>query len=1116
MSSDQILLNKLDIFIRKYYKNRLIRGMLFLLSISACFYLFLVLTEYFFHFGILLRTILFFAYIFSSILLIYRLMLVPVMHLMKIGKILTYEQASSIIGQHFVEIQDKLLNTLQLLQQKENTEEGHELLIAGIEQKIRTLKVFSFSAAINFRTNYHYLRYVIPPMFIILILLTFSPGMISEPTKRILRFNETFVKPLPFHFEILNKNLKAMQQEDFDLRVKFTGNEIPAEVFLLMKGISYKMKRDGSTSFSYVFNLLQSDIVFQIKAGSFTSDEYVIKVYPKPIILNFEILTEFPRYLKKPPEKVDNTGDLIVPEGTVVGWKIFTRDVRTVQMSFPGRKIRLSDQVGNKFSYSDKFLESTSYSITPLNEYSSCSDSLQYRITVVKDGFPSIFVNETSDSSLSNNLFFKGTIKDDYGFTNLTFNYEIIDDFDTSLKRNRVEIVPIDINLNNQSFYYTFDLASFMHISGLRMKYYFEIRDNDGLHGPKATRTEIRVIKPPTLEEIIEELDKTSDNVRKDMEGSLKETQSVKKAIDQLNRKMVDQTNMSWNEKKKIEELVKANEKIIEKVEQVKKLNEANLQKEEKYLETSERIQEKQKKLNELMDQMFTEEMKKMMQEMKDLLNKVDKDKLQDLLEKMKMSATELEKQLDQNIELYKQIEFERKLEKAVADLKKTAEDQEKLAEATEKEQKSNEELKNQQEMLGKKFDSIKSDIQKLTQEGKSLEAPMDLEGTKPLQESISQKMDDSKKQIGTKKGTAPNSQREASKAMKDLAKGLESMQEESEEGQLEEDVSNVRMILENLLRLSFDQEALIVATRTISRSDPKYQEVIVQQRDIKEKIRGVEDSLISIGKRQIFIGPIISKEIASINNNLSASLENLDGRNIAIAVTKQQYTMTAINNLANLLSESMDQMNKQMQMNMQSKSGQKSCSKPSGKGGKTSVKNMRDLQQKLSEQLEKMKKGMQKSGKDGKGSKEEQSVLNKQLARMAAQQEALRNEMQRYQDQMTEEGQKDGGALNKTIGEMEENERDMVNKRITAETLSRQQRILTRMLESEKAEQKREEEERRKSIEAKNQKTSNPKPNFQYKRTVNGSLEVLKFSDAPLTNFYKSRVNNYLLKITH
>jgi hypothetical protein len=899
--------------------------------------------------------------------------------------------------------------------------------------------------------------------------------------------------------------------------VKFTGEEIPAEAYILVSGSSFKMKKESTNSFSYRFNLLQTDVAFRINTGVFNSEEYLIRVFPRPIILNFDIRIDYPGYLRKAAETVENTGDLVIPEGTTLTWRLFTKDVNTVNFSLSGKQIALTRLEGNRFEYSSRFSEGTSYSVSPVNEYTYKSDSIQYKLSVVKDGFPSIFVSEMIDSNLAQNIFFNGTIKDDYGFTKLAFNYEITDNADTTLKRNRTDLIVIDNAINNQSFYYSVDMASLLKQPGQIVKYYFEVFDNDGLHGAKSARSEVRVIKTLTLEESIEQTDLAAEDVRKKMESSLSESKAMKKTIDEMNRKMVDQSTMSWKEKKQLEELLKINERIIENVEQVKKKNQENLRNEEKYLETSERIKEKQNQLNELMEKMFTEDMKKMMEEMKEMLNKVDKNKLQDLMEKMKMSGKELEQQLDQNIELYKQIEFERKLEESVSELRKTAAEQEKLASGADSNKRSIEEVSKAQEELNRKFDSIKGNLDKLSEEGKKLETPVNIAETKALQDSIGKKMKESLKNLeGKKKKPAAKSQKEAAEKMKELANDLEEMQQETEEEQMEEDVTNLRMILENLLRLSFDQEALIVDTRLVSRTDPRFQEIIIRQKEIMEKLKGVEDSLRSIAKRQVFIQPVISKEIAAINSNIQLSLESLDQRNIANAIIRQQYTMTSINNLANLLSEAKEKMDQQMQSNMKTKGGQKSCSKPSGKGGKASAKNIRELQQKLGEQLDKMKKGMQKQGKEGKGSKGEQSAMNQELARMAAQQEALRGELQKYQESLLEEGKKDGGALNKTIGEMEETEKDIINKRISAETMNRQQRIVTRLLESEKAEQIREQEEKREATEAKSTKVSNQKENYQYKKINEGSQEILQLSDIPLSTFYRNRVNSYLLKITH
>jgi hypothetical protein len=92
----------------------------------------------------------------------------------------------------------------------------------------------------------------------------------------------------------------------------------------------------------------------------------------------------------------------------------------------------------------------------------------------------------------------------------------------------------------------------------------------------------------------------------------------------------------------------------------------------------------------------------------------------------------------------------------------------------------------------------------------------------------------------------------------------------------------------------------------------------------------------------------------------------------------------------------------------------------------------------------------------------------------------------------------------------MEETEKDLVNKRISVETMKRQQQILSRLLESEKAEQEREQDEQRKSNEAKNEILSNPGEFLEYKRVKEKEMELLNTVPPSLTPYYKEKVNNY------
>ena len=142
-------------------------------------------------------------------------------------------------------------------------------------------------------------------------------------------------------------------------------------------------------------------------------------------------------------------------------------------------------------------------------------------------------------------------------------------------------------------------------------------------------------------------------------------------------------------------------------------------------------------------------------------------------------------------------------------------------------------------------------------------------------------------------------------------------------------------------------------------------------------------------------------------------------------------------------------------------------------------------------------------------------SPMSKKLAQLTAEQEALRQQIQEMAEQMGNEGNESGkNNLNKLKDLMEENERDLVNKQITNETIKRQEEIMSRLLEHENAEREREFDEKREGKESKNDNFSNPKDFLEYKRIKEQEEELLRTVAPEMNPFYKKKVNSYFQKI--
>jgi uncharacterized phage infection (PIP) family protein YhgE len=118
----------------------------------------------------------------------------------------------------------------------------------------------------------------------------------------------------------------------------------------------------------------------------------------------------------------------------------------------------------------------------------------------------------------------------------------------------------------------------------------------------------------------------------------------------------------------------------------------------------------------------------------------------------------------------------------------------------------------------------------------------------------------------------------------------------------------------------------------------------------------------------------------------------------------------------------------------------------------------MSELQQQLSEKIQQLKK----SGKSGR-------QLSEELAKMAAEQERIRQMLQEMEQNMNNSGGKDpGNSLKDIEDKMEMSEMDLVNKQLTEQLIQRQKEIVTRLLEAENAQKERELDDERESQQAK------------------------------------------------
>ena len=252
-----------------------------------------------------------------------------------------------------------------------------------------------------------------------------APSVLKEPTDRLVRYSENIEKQAPYSIEVLNENMEVIMNEDFELMIKLSGDEIPERVYVLEEGRQFRLEKgDNNVYFSHTFHNVKSDKSFQFLADGFYSKEYDLTAIPAPSLLNFEVDLDYPAYTGYKDESLSNTGDLLVPEGTIAEWLFETEHTNRLNVRFPDSTFNLNPESQNIYRFSKRAFSNVNYSILPENERIKDRDSIVYQIQVIKDRHPVISVVESMDSTSDKQYYFTGEVGDDYGFRRLTFQLQ--------------------------------------------------------------------------------------------------------------------------------------------------------------------------------------------------------------------------------------------------------------------------------------------------------------------------------------------------------------------------------------------------------------------------------------------------------------------------------------------------------------------------------------------------------------------------------------------------------------------------------------------------------------------------------------------------------------------
>ena len=1095
MQSSINIENKLALFYKKYYKNELIKGCIFFFSLGVLYLIITIYVESLLWLKPINRFVLFWLFIVIELLLFYKFILIPIIKLFKLKEGINNLDSSKIIGNHFPEIKDKLLNLLQLKQANKTS----ELLIASIEQKSDELNPFRFSESISFQASLKYLKYILlPAAFFSLSLINGLNLDFTQSFNRVVNYQSEFSPPAPFTLSLQTSSLDVVEGQSHKVLITSKGKIVPNEVKIVYNNQTYFTKNEGKGVFSFTFLNVINPIDFYFESGDVSSPFYSINIIKTPRIKKVKINLDYPYHTKKQDEIIENTGNLSLPEGTKVEWNIDSKQTETVSFIEGERRLFFNKLESDNFNFRKTIISNLEYKISSSNTNLKDFETLSYKIKVVKDEYPTITIQTNIDSLYSGEALFAGKVSDDYGLKNLKVVF-----YDQS-NIDKVIIVPIKLSKENtQTFFYQFPGPTTIE-DGVDYEIYFQVSDNDIINGSKSAISKKYTFRKKTNDEVLQEQFKEQKESINTLENIFKNNGLDQEKLLKIQNELKNKKDLSWRDKNKIKKVIDRQKKYNEMIErQAEKLYEALDQNKQENKRSQSKTYNLKQRIKELLK---SEKQKRILTELQKLAEKINKEDLIKKAEKLAKNNKQQQRSLESLLELTKRFYVEEKTIQIANKLKELSKKQQNLFKAQDVDLEK-------QKTIGREFKDVSKELDQLAKDNQALKKPMSLPDLEELEKEVKESLVKSEKKLYQKENvSAKKEQEKSSKKMQEMSKKMQNSISEMQSNSIDENIEDLRKILENLLIFSFKQEESLLRFKELSSGHPDFGKELAKQNQLKTYFEHVDDSLFVLSMRLPELTSKIQTELTNTHYNLDRSLENFAENRFDSGSANQQYVITSTNILSDFLSNLLG--NLQNSKNSLGNKGKKnSFSLP------TLIEKQKGISEKLKNGLQKSKKKGQDGHEGGKGKKgssgsKSTSKFNEggqsgDIFEIFKQQSYLRETLTKI---MAKEGDSNG-TFKKAIKSMEQLENEIINNGFTQSSLKRMQQLEYQLLKLNTALiQQGKEKNKKATPNTSNYKNNNLKQ-LQFKKQFYNQIEILNRQSLPLQQNFEKKVQKYFSK---
>jgi hypothetical protein len=1043
--------------------------------------LFALFLEELFYFPPLGRIILFWGIVVATAgLFVWRAGL-PLLRLAGIFPPETDEATAAKVGRAFPSIKDRLVNILQLYRERSSDAYAStplysiELIDASFEDLRRDAGPIDFMSIVDHTGARRMSKFLGVAAGIAILLFVLFPTPFFGSAYRLWNYSQAFAAPSAFRLVVLPGNKDVVKGENVMVIVRVEG-EPQKQIMLTSKpegqttDDEHLLQPSASGEFRYEFSALKSTTRYAARSGTVSSDEYVLTVSDRPVVRLLRLDLTFPSYTRLPARELDdNAGDVIALKGTRIAFSLeANKELAEAAVVFSDSSRLAMSVNGSRGSATSVLMKDRTYHLL-LRDRDGVTNTepIDYTLRTVPDGYPTasiIMPGVNLDITENSTLPLLIKITDDYGFSKLRLAYKLVQSrYEKPAEEFTYMPIPLPQGIGTEA-----NVAYTWVLDGLHLapedvvSYYVEVFDNDNISGPKSALSEVFTLRLPSLDEVFADVDKGHETSLETMKDVQKDAEQSKKDLEDLQRELAkNRQKMDWQDQKKAEELVKKYTEMQQKMNEVKQTVDKMVEQMEKNQvlspETLEKYQELQQLMQEMNSPQFAEAMKKFQQSMQQM----NPEAMKQAMQQFSFSEENFRKSIERTMNLLKRIQIEQKVDEAVKRAEELRKQQEDLHHRTQsmdaQDRKTAQELAKEQKDLQEQMANLQKQLEELQKKMEEFPGEMPLSEMEKLnselqksglQEQLGQIAQQLQQQQGQQ---AMQNQQHATQKMGQLSQQLQSMQQAMRQSQQRQIVTEMRRTTQDLLELSRRQEALKNEARALEPNSPQFRKNAEQQMDVLRDLNNVTDRLSGLSQKTFGVTPEMGKSIGDAMRNMSEAMKSLQERNGAAAGQQQGGAMASLNETARLIQSAMEGM-------MQG-----------GGQGMGMAGFMQQLQQ-MSGQQQGINQGTQNLG----NMTQQQAT---EMARLAGEQGMVRKSMEQLAREAAASGELKRmlGDLGSIAEEMREVQTDLAQGNVNPETLHKQERILSRLLDSQRSARERDYEKRRQSSPGQNVASPSP-----------------------------------------